>query len=95
MPKCSSLTAILAIALSASTAQASPIDYTRVSDELLLIGIVVTCFVAAVLLGLGVWGLVRYRKRRAETGEGWPLWAVILTVLSAAALWVAVFFSRI
>ena len=83
-----------ALILGASTAQASPIDYSKVSDETLAVSMLVTGVIDVLLAALGIWGLIRYRKKRAETGKGWPVWAVVLSVAAVVVFWTVLFLSR-
>ena len=86
---------VIGALLVSSTAQASPIDYSKVSDETLAVSMIVTGVILTIIAALGIWGLIRYRKQLAETGRGWPVWAVVLAVFAAVIFWTVLFFSRV
>ena len=76
-------------------AWAGPIDYTKTPDETLLVGTIFVIIFLTVQLAIAIYALIKYRRRRKETGQGWPTWAVLLTVFLIIVFWTVVFLNYV
>ena len=74
-----------------AAAWASPIDYTKVSDNQLLLSMGVSGVILIAIMVIGVIGFLRYRRKRLETGKGPNPYILLAFVVITAVFWVSVF----
>ena len=76
-------------------AWAGPIDYTRMSDGQLSVGLWFVILLLLVQTGLGLVALFRYWKKYKIDGKGLKPWLVLFLVLGIIVFWTLVFFRYV
>ena len=71
---------------------ASPINFKKMTDDQLWLGMVAAVVVLVLQALLGLYALVRYQRNYRITKKGMPPWLVLVLVLAVIVFWSAVFY---